>query len=225
LGDATFHIVSDLTAPRKIAEIRDGSLHEIYRRLSKPGPGDCISLRVRSSILEKKISQPDAFAVLVDNRIVVCVIADSLTAVATKRHLVQLLNPKLFGTHEPEIFFGKCVERRPAFDVERTDIAPLLDLVYFILEEDSQWQSLRTTNRWALFIDPTSAILIEKCAGADRMRRSMTQQVSMAAANLLGLYSSDRQVVETTSRTTSPTLKTLGMNPGQAADAEIDLAI
>jgi len=37
---ASVRIVSGQTSPRKIAEISDLSLDEIYKRLSKPGTGD-----------------------------------------------------------------------------------------------------------------------------------------------------------------------------------------
>ncbi len=162
-------------------------------------------MRVRFSAFPKKISQSDASTLLVDLRSIVAV------TVTVKGHLIQLLNAKLFWSDEPEVAFSHRFERGTAIDVEGTDITPLLDLLQLVLEDDAQRQALRAANGWAILIDPACTFTIQKGTGPHWVRIGTAQQIPMPTTDLLGLDTRNRQIVETTGRTTSPTLKTLCM--------------
>lgn len=59
----------------------------------------------------------------------------------------------------------------------------LLNLVFFVLEENAQRQTLASTNGWTVRVHPTRTFLIKKRAAPCSARRSGRKQLWMSGLN------------------------------------------
>lgn len=139
--------------------------------------------------------------------------------------LIDRAEAYLAWTDQPARLFGQSIERRPALEIQGTNIAPLLDLIRVVFEENAQRQPLRAADRGAIGIDSTSALGIEEGTGTAGMRLGVTQKLRVRPANSFRFDGHDRQVVQTTSGAAASTSQPLRMFGRQSIDLTIDLII
>jgi hypothetical protein len=120
--------------------------------------------------------------------------------------LIELTNTKLEWSDEPTFVLFEQFERWTSIEIEGADVTTLLDLTGFVLEDDAKRESLGSADIRPVFIDPAGALVIQKRTSTDGMRFPIPQEIYMRPTNPFGLDSGDREIIQTTFRTSPPTL-------------------
>jgi hypothetical protein len=98
-----------------------------------------------------------------------------------------LTETQLKGTNQPTVVLVEQIEGRAAVEIQRTDVATLLDLIRFVLEDDPERQALGSTDVGSVVIDAACPGAVEKRTRTRRMGLPVPQELGMRTANSLGL--------------------------------------
>lgn len=121
-------------------------------------------------------------------------------------------------SERPAIFRREFFDRGSGI-VERADVA---EFRFFLIIQPAQRQSLSAADVRPEFVDPAGAGIIEKGAGAGRMRIAVFEQLGAVFANVLRLGLKDGDAVDATTGTPSLALQSPGVACGQIRNGRID---
>ncbi len=108
--------------------------------------------------------------------------------------------------------------------VQRTDVTQL-HRATVPLFDPAERKPLGPADVWALIVNPTGAMLVEKRASALRVRRARGQELGVMGANVLRFDLEHRQTIDTARATAFPALQLRLVQNVQAADLASDLGV
>ena len=139
--------------------------------------------------------------------------------------LIESTDAQFEWTDHPTIVLVERFEGRTALEIQWANVTTLFDFAPFVFEYDSNRQALRTAHIGPVLINSTCALLVEQRTATNSMRRPVPQEIRMRATNSFGLDLRNGEIVQTASRTTSPTLQSLCMNHRERIRQHIDLVV